>query len=120
MLNAFRIPHPVSRSGLLGWLAVCLMASRTWKGVRLKLRFPLMTRAATPAESGQENDVPSAELYPELPTATWTPDPIAMISGLIRPSAVGPTALNDAREPDEVTAPAVMTLKPSAGAPSVL
>ena len=52
--------------------------------------------------------------------AAVTATPWAATSGLMRPSAVGPTELKGARVPDDVTAPAVRTSRPSAGAPSVL
>ena len=58
--------------------------------------------AATPAESGQENDVPfevpNPLTFEEL--ATYTLTPIAQISGFMRPSAVGPEELKLAITPD--------------------
>src|ERR671937_658649 len=71
---------------------------------------------------GQENEVPLASEYDAGPfaDATFTRTPRADRSGLIRPSAVGPTELKLARVPSVATAPIASTRIPSAGAPSVL
>ena len=54
--------------------------------------------------------------------ATTTDEPCAITSGLIRGGVlvVGPTELKLLRVPEDVTAPTVSTLSPSAGTPSVL
>src|SRR5215831_11774891 len=121
-LSAFRIPHPTRLSGEAALFAVWRIASRTCIGWRVG--FAERTSAATPAESGHEKDVPFALPYPVVlvELATRTPCPIAMISGLILAgtSVVGPTELKLVLVPVLSTAPAVMTLSPSAGAPSVL
>ena len=100
-------------------LAVALSAPTISIGVAFGKAW--RTRAATPAVKGQEKDVPDHTLYPvgTLALAVYTLTPIAITSGLMRPSAVGPYELNDARIPPEFTAPAVRTLSPSAGAISV-
>src|SRR5688500_1081910 len=79
-------------------------------------------RATTPAVSGHENDVPLAEPYAlgELRSATLTFTPMAATSGLMRPSALGPTELKEARAPLKATAPTATTRWPSDGAPRVL
>lgn len=61
--------------------------------------------AHTPAARGQEKEGPLSACLGFVPLATTTPEPIAMTSGLIRPSTVEPTELKEKRVPSDVTAP---------------
>jgi hypothetical protein len=109
-------------SGVAASLAVERMAFIIWTGVDPGLAWRI--KAATPAASGHENDVPEADPYPAgfVALATRTEEPLAITSGLIRGGTlvVGPTELKLLRAPVDVTAPTARTLSPSAGAMSVL
>ncbi len=74
-------------------------------------------QAHIPANTGEEKEVPLARVTESVELATASSCPIAMRVGLIRPSKVGPTELNEALVPKGFTAPTVRTLSPSAGAP---
>src|SRR5690625_6173531 len=96
------MPHPRSVSGSAdGWL-VSRRIRCTTAGVRSPLTCSICV--TTPATSGAEKDVPRPRLKADAPVAIGTLTPGAATSGLIRPSAVGPTELNVAREESALTA----------------
>src|SRR5690606_2945702 len=111
---ALMMPHPSELFGESARLAVSRRISRTSIGA--KPGFTCSILATTPATSGLAKDVPALERY-SPGVATYTIDPGAETSGLIRPSAVGPKELNDARVESGRTAPTAITESPSAGVP---
>src|SRR4029453_3870403 len=117
---ASTMPQPRGLWGGAPWRAVARKTSSI--SLTVAVGRACSTRAATPAVRGHENDVPFTLVYAlAVPgAAAVTATPWAATSGLMRPSAEGPTELKLARAPDEVTAPPARTRRPSAGAPSVL
>jgi hypothetical protein len=84
----------------------------------VKFGYAWIRQATAPAMSGVDSEVPLPFVKSVVLDAliVSVPEPRARTSGLTRPSAVGPSELNDAMFPEPVTAPAVMTKNASDGA----
>jgi hypothetical protein len=65
--------------------------------------------AAVPVTTGDDIDVPDIDAYAPFGTVERTLRPRAVISGLTRPSRVGPRELNEAMNLNESVAPTVRT-----------
>src|SRR5947207_2657178 len=94
-----------------------------WTGV--KLGRACIRQAANPAARGVEKDVPLAAVYAEGLSGTETlgsglPDPIAIRSGLMRPSELGPIEEKLVLTLLRSTAPIASTLSPFASAGAMI
>jgi len=107
------MPQPRLVSGVWACDALCRSSRRTCIGPRDG--FTCSIWATTPVTWGLANEVPSTRAYRSPSQAAATLRPCTSTSGLRRPSAVGPRALNGASDESGAMAPTAMAESASAG-----